>query len=113
MPSDLFLDALTDLHLGAFNKESGRWTIEMDAAGEHAARYKINVRTANIHPISMEAGPLNVNCLIKKGPGFPLVFRGDRLFSALWGNLNPNALAVAQGARVQIQTGLNPTRSFM
>jgi hypothetical protein len=74
---------------------------------------KISVRPANIHPIPMEAGPLNVNCLIKKGPGFPLVFRGDRLFSALWGNLNPNALAVAQGARVQIQTGLNPTRSFM
>ena len=85
----------------------------MDAAGEHAARYKINVRTANIHPISMEAGPLNVNCLIKKGPGIPLVFRGDRLLSALWGSLNPNALAVAQGARVQIQTGLNPKRSFM
>ena len=112
MPSDcLFAVVLTDLHLGAFNEESGRWTIEMDAVGKHAARSKINVRTANIHPI--EAGPLNVNCLVKKGPGFPLVFRGDRLFSALWGNLNPNALAVAQGARVQIQTGLNPTRSFM
>jgi len=79
----------------------------------HAAQCKISVRPANIHPIPMEAGPLNVNCLIKKGPGFPLVFRGDRLFSALWGNLSPNALAVAQGARVQIQTGLNPTRSFM
>jgi hypothetical protein len=113
MPSDFFLDALTDLHLGAFNEESGRWTIEMDAASEHAARYKINVRTANIHPISMEAGPLNVNCLVKKGPGFPLVFRGDRLFSAFWGSLNPNALAVAQGVRVRIQTGLNPQRSFM
>jgi hypothetical protein len=113
MPSDFFLDALTDLHLGAFNEESGRWTIEMDAAGEHAARYKINVRTANIHPISSETGPLNVNCLVKKGPGFPLVFRGDRLFSALWGSLNPYALAVAQGARVRIQTGLNPKKSFM
>jgi hypothetical protein len=82
----------------------------MDAAGIHAARHKINVCTVNIHPI--EAGPLNVNVLVKKGH-FPLVFRGDRLFSASWGNLNPNALAVAQGARVQIQTGLNPTRSFM
>jgi len=83
----------------------------MDAAGIHAARHKINVRTANIH--RMEAGPLNVNVLVKRGPGFPLVFRGDRLFSALWGSLNPNALAVAQGARVRIQTGLNPQRSFM
>ncbi len=88
--------------------------------GIHAAQRKISVRPANIHPIPMEAGPLNVNCLIKKGGfqghfqgRFPLVFRGDRLFSALWGNLNPNALAVAQGTRVQIQTGLNPTRSFM
>ena len=105
------MDVLTDLHLGAFNEESGRWTIEMDAAGIHAARHKINVRTANINP--MEAGPLNVNVLVKKGPGFPLVFRGDRLFSALWGSLNPNALAVAQGTRVRIQTGLNPQRSFM
>ena len=44
----------------------------MDAAGIHAARHKINVRTVNIHP--MEAGPLNVNVLVKKGPGlwFPL-----------------------------------------
>ena len=83
----------------------------MDAAGIHAARHKINVRTANINP--MEAGPLNVNVLVKKGPGFPLVFRGDRLFSALWGSLNPNALAVAQGTRVRIQTGLIPQRSFM
>jgi hypothetical protein len=112
MPSEcLFAVALTDLHLGAFNEESGRWTIEMDAVGKHAARSKINVRTANIHP--MEAGPLNVNCLVKKGPGFPLVFRGDRLFSAMWGSLKPNALAVAQGARVRIQTGLDPQRSFM
>jgi TPR repeat protein len=112
MPSDcLFAVALTDLHLGAFNEESGRWTIEMDAVGKHAARSQINVRSANIHP--MEAGPLNVNCLVKKGPGFPLVFRGDRLFSAMWGSLNPNALAVAQGARVRIQTGLDPQRSFM
>jgi hypothetical protein len=79
----------------------------MDTAGI------ILVRTANVHPISIEAGPLNVNVLVKKGPGFPLVFRGDRLFSALWGSLSPNALAVAQGARVQIQTGLNPKRSFM
>jgi hypothetical protein len=112
MPSNcLFAVALTDLHLGAFNEESGRWTIEMDAVGKHAARSQINVRFANIHP--MEAGPLNVNCLVKKGPGFPLVFRGDRLFSAMWGSLNPNALAVAQGARVRIQTGLDPQRSFM
>jgi hypothetical protein len=87
--------------------------MDADAAGKHAARYKINVRTANIHPISMEAGPLNVNCLVKKGPEIPLVFRGDRLFSALWGSLNPNALAVAQGVRVRIQTGLCPQRSFM
>ncbi len=110
-----FTDPL--LPVGVFNEESGRWTIELDAAAIHSARCKICVRPANIHPIPIPmkaaAGPLNVNCLIKKGPGFPLVFRGDRLFSALWGNLNPNALAVAQGARVQIQTGLNPKRSFM
>jgi TPR repeat protein len=112
MPSDsCFAVTLTDLHLGAFNEESGRWTIQIDAVENHAARSQIKVRTANIH--RMEAGPLDINCLVKKGPGFPLVFRGDRLFSAMWGSLNPNALAVAQGARVRIQTGLNPERSFM
>lgn len=48
---------------------------------------------------------LNAAALAKRRPGAPLALRGDRLFSASWGTLDPLAVALPPGVAACVATG--------
>ena len=69
----------------------------------HWSIHKPICKTAALPPVPSNS--LDVNTLSKRRPGKPLVFRGDRLFSALWDTLDPSQIAVPPSSVVEISTG--------
>jgi hypothetical protein len=62
-------------------------------------------KPACARPLPASPTLLNAAALAKRRPGAPLALRGDRLFSASWGTLDPLAIALPRGVAASVATG--------